>query len=374
LKLLILNWLDRENPQAGGAEVHLHEVFGRLVDRGHEVTLLTSGWKGAAPRCTLDGIEVHRTGSRYTLSVAAPRYYRKYLRRELFDSVVEDLNKVLFFSPSWVRAPVILLVHHLFGGVAFQEVPLPVAVATWILERPVPRAYHGTPTIAVSKSTADDLVRRGMRPGWISVIPNGIDPDSFHPVRESDRFDEPSALYLGRLKRYKRIDLIVDAIGELRDRGVFLMLRIGGKGDYEAQLRRKVERMSLQDRVVFEGFVTEERKHELFSRSWVHLLTSPKEGWGIANLEAAASGTPTVASDSPGLRDSVLDGHSGFLVPHGDVRALAGRITDVVTDESLRARLASGAIHFARSFTWDRAADDVESFVQERVAEFQRPV
>ena len=62
MKILVLNWLDRENPQAGGAEVHLHEIFGRLVAWGHSVTLLCSGWPGSAPGVELDGIEVHRVG------------------------------------------------------------------------------------------------------------------------------------------------------------------------------------------------------------------------------------------------------------------------------------------------------------------------
>ncbi len=374
MKLLVLNWLDRQNPQAGGAEVHLHEVFGRLAARGHDVTLLTSGWPGAEPRCVLDGIDVHRTGGRYTLPLSAPRYFKSHLGSQRYDVVVEDLNKVPFFSPWWVESPVVLLVHHLFGGVAFQEASFPVAAATWLLERPIARVYHRTPTVAVSKSTADDLVARGIRPGWISVIPNGIEPGRFSPVPESERFDEPTALYLGRLKRYKRIDLIIEAVGELRARDVFVRLRIAGKGDYEDVLRAKVESLALQDRVIFEGFVTEERKRELLARSWVHVLTSTKEGWGIANLEAAASGTPTVASDSPGLRDSVLDGHSGFLVTHGDVGRISDRIADILSDRGLRERMSGDAIRFAERFTWDRAAESMERFMNERVAESRAPV
>ena len=130
LDILVVNWQDRLNPQAGGAEVHLHEVFGRLVARGHRVVLLASGWKGAPVREVVDGIEVHRVGGRYSFAVKAPRYYRKHLAAESFDVMIEDLNKVPLFSPLWSRHRLVLLVHHLFGATAFEEASLPVATAS----------------------------------------------------------------------------------------------------------------------------------------------------------------------------------------------------------------------------------------------------
>ncbi|MFW6080164.1 MAG: glycosyltransferase family 4 protein, partial [Gemmatimonadota bacterium] len=101
----MINWQDRLNPQAGGAEVHLHRVFGGLAERGHDVTLLVSAWASASPVETVDGMRVHRTGSRYTFSLAAPRYYRARLEAEEFDVIVEDLNKVPLFTPLWARGP-----------------------------------------------------------------------------------------------------------------------------------------------------------------------------------------------------------------------------------------------------------------------------
>jgi hypothetical protein len=164
LKVLVVNWLDRENPRAGGAETHLHEVFGHLAERGHQVSALVSGWAGSARRARLDGIEVHRSGTRHTFSLTAPLYYRRHLAREGFDCVVEDLNKVPLFTPFWVDAPVVLLAHHLFGSTAFQAGPFPLAVGTVLLERPIPLVYRGTPAIAVSWSTKEDMARRGLDP------------------------------------------------------------------------------------------------------------------------------------------------------------------------------------------------------------------
>ena len=363
LRILVVNWQDRENPQAGGAETHLHEIFGRLAGRGHEVTLLASGWPGCAPSVELDGIDVRRTGGRHTFSLAAPRYYRRHLRAKPFDVVVEDLNKVPLFTPAWTRAPVALLVHHLFGATAFQEAALPVAAVTWLLELPVPRAFAGRPAVAVSQSTRADLVRRGMAPEAIEVIPNGVDLDAHAPAPGLGRFDEPTVLYLGRLKRYKRVDLIVRAVAELRARGVAARLLVAGKGDHLDALRALAAELGVADRVDFLGFVDEARKLDLFRRAWVHALTSPNEGWGISNLEAAACGTPTVSSDAPGLRESVVDGRTGFLVPHGDVATLADRIGVILADPQLRERLGRGARSFAEGFSWRASAEAMESFL-----------
>lgn len=371
LRILVVNWQDRENPQAGGAEAHLHEVFGRIADRGHHVSVLCSGFPGAAPRARLDGMEVHRTGGRHSFALLARRYFRRHLADRGFDVIVEDLNKIPVFTPTWGRAPTVLLVHHLFGATAFQEASPPVAALTWLLELPVPRAFRRSPVIAVSRSTADDLVDRGVERARIEIIPNGVDTDHYTPGGE--RFEEPTLLYLGRLKKYKRVDLPILALARLRERGVDARLVVAGKGDHRPELERLVARLGLAGHVDFQGFVGEEEKLELFRRSWIHVLASPKEGWGIANLEAAACGTATVASDAPGLRDSVLDGETGFLVPHGDVEALADRMEALLTDPAARDAMGRRARAFAEGFSWDTAARRVLEVLRARVVAASGP-
>jgi glycosyltransferase involved in cell wall biosynthesis len=279
--------------------------------------------------------------------------------------MVEDLNKVPLLTPLWARHRLALLVHHLFGRTAFQEASLPLATGTWLLERPLGRIYRRVPTMAVSRSTALDLGERGLAEGEIAIIPNGVDLARYRPVASVDRFDAPTILYLGRLKRYKRVDLPIRAVAALRDAGVAVRLIIAGTGDHAGTLRSLRDELGLADVVELRGFVSEEEKLDLFRRAWVHVLTSPKEGWGITNLEAAACGTPTVASDSPGLRDSVRDGETGFLAPHGDVAALADRIRALVEDPGLRDALGRNARRFAQRFTWDRAAEETERFLHD---------
>ena len=364
MKILVLNWLDRENPQSGGAEVHLHEIFRRLVEWGHSVTLLCSAWPGCERRATLDGIDVHRVGGRYTLSLAAPIYFRRRLRTEGFDVVVEDLNKVPFFAPLWgVGAPVALIVHNLFGATAFQEASLPVAAATWLLERPVPRVFRSVPTVAVSDSTVEDLVRRGLPRSRIEIIHNGVDLEVLSPLPPEERFPEATLLFLGRLKRYKRVDLLLEAVAALVRRGISCRLLVAGRGDDQPRLEALRKSLNISEHVDFLGFISDAEKRDLLQKGWIHLFTSANEGWGISNLEAAACGTPTIASDVPGLRDSVVDGQTGFLVPHGDVETLSRRIEDLLGDDEKRKRLGVGARSFAEGFGWDASARAMEAFL-----------
>ena len=359
MRILVVNWQDRLNPNAGGAEEHLHQVFGRLSGRGHEVTLLCSGWDSCDPSDDVDGIRVFRTGRRYSFNLAAPLHGARLLRGRRFDVVVEDLNKVPILSPMWVPAPVhLLLVHHLFGATAFREANPGLATATWLFERIIPAVYRGMPCVAVSESTREDLARRGLDPANIAVIRNGVELDHLKPAAE--RYPRPTLVYLGRLKRYKRVDLVLKAVARLRDRGMAAELIVAGKGDARAALEATVRDLGIGDRVRFAGFVSERQKAELLSRSWAHVLTSPKEGWGIVSMEASACGTPTVASDSPGLRETVRHGGTGYLVPHGDVEALTTALQRV-TEPQNRDRLGQAARSMAEQYSWEAIADAFEA-------------
>lgn len=306
-------------------------------------------------------MEVMRVGGRYGYAVAGPLHYLRHVRgRRPVDVVVEDLNKVPLFTPIWSSVPTVLLVHHLFGETAFRESSFSLAAATWLLERPIGWVYQGVPAQAVSPSTALDLAARGLRKEDVVIIPNGVDPSVYHPDPAISRFDRPTLLYVGRLKRYKGIDLAIRAVALLRDRGTSVRLLIAGRGDDEASLRNLASALGVDDRVEILGYIEEARKVDLFRSAWLHVFTSEKEGWGLTNLEAGACGTPTVASDVPGLRDSVRNEESGLLVPHGDVSALADAIGRIVMDPELRERLGRGALAFAREHTWDVAATRTE--------------
>ena len=365
MRILVLNWQDRENPQAGGAELHLHEIFGRLVARGHMVDLLCSGWNNAVSRTMIDGIDVHRVGSRHTYPFLAHAYYRSKLASNVYDVVIEDLNKAPLYIPLWnVQRPV-ALVHHLFGSTAFRETAAPLAAALWLAERPIGRLYRNIPFQAVSESTADDLVLRGIPREHIRVIYNGVDTAYLTPDY-SLRSADPLFAYIGRLKRYKGVDLVIRAFAQLADSRV--TLEIAGIGDYRPALESLTRELGVESRVQFRGFIPEESKLALLRRAWATVLASPKEGWGISNMEAASCGTPVIASDSPGIRESVVNGETGFLVAHGDVAAMVGAMRKLAESPSLVRGMGEAGRRFAEEFSWDRSADNTIAHLEEVVA------
>ncbi len=364
MRILVVNWNDRENPQGGGAEVHLHEIFGRLASRGHRVDLLASGWEGGSQRAFLDGIDVHRVGTRYTFQFQARRYFRERLRGGAYDVLIEDLNKIPLYTPRWKGPPVVGLVHHLFGATIFREAPTPMAAAVWLAERGIRFAYRDVPFQAVSESTADDLAGRGIKRDAITVIYNGIDT-SFYTPAPGTRAATPTFAYLGRLKKYKGVDLVLQAFAKL-DRPD-ARLEIAGSGDYRDHLESLADALDLFGRVRFLGYVSAEEKRDLLRRAWSSVLASPKEGWGITNLETGACGTACIASNSPGLRESLIDGETGILVPHGDIGALAGAMRRIADSVEGANAMGSAGRRFAERFTWDKSADDTITHLEEVV-------
>ena len=317
------------------------------------MTLLCGGWPGARPRTVLDGIRVHRVGTRHTFPFLARRHFARELAAERWDGLVEDVNKVPLATRRWGVPNTIALVPHLFGSTVFQEAPLPLAAAVWLAERPLARLYRGVPFQAISESTADDLVARGIPRDRVAVIYPGIDTARYTPA-PGTRAEVPTFVYLGRLKRYKGVDLVLRAFARLGHPTA--RLEIAGTGDHRPALEALARSLDLTERVRFLGFVSEVEKVALLRRAWALCFASPKEGWGITNLEAAACGTPVVASRSPGLRESVRDGETGFLTPHGDVAALAAAMRRLADDPDLVARLGAEGRRFAETFTWERAA------------------
>ena len=368
MNVLLVNWQDRENPHAGGAEIHLFEIFRRLAARGHRIRLVGSGWPGAPRRASVEGIEVQRAGGRHSFALVGRREIRRALRAERPDIVVEDVNKLPLFTPWLWHGPHVTIVPHLFGSTAFQEVDPIQAAIVWAAERPLPWAYRRSWFHVISESTRDDLVARGVPAGRIAVIHPGVDPVWFAPDPGVRRSPVPAFLYLGRLKRYKGVDAAVRALALARATRADLTLDIAGTGDDRPRLEALARELGVAGAVRFHGFVSEEHKRDLLRTTWANVFPSPKEGWGITNVEAAACGTPSLASNSPGLRDSVRHGETGYLVPHGDAAALAERFLAFAADPALVERLGRAARTFAEALTWDRAALATEAHLRSCLA------
>ncbi len=355
MRILVFNWQDREHPMSGGAETHLHEIFGRIARMGHHVTLLSCNVPDAPSETELDGIHVIRRGSRSTFNFTVPRWYRKNVAAMAPDVVVDDINKIPFFTPLFVRQPIVGIIHHLFGKSIYKEAGVLAGQYVRTAEKRIPWVYRNTPISVVSESTRQECIASGLRAENLSIIHNGIEPAAF-PMRVGEKERTPTVIYFGRLKRYKSVDHIVRAIAIVRETVPKIMLRIVGRGDDEQTLRDLVSTLDLTNNVEFHGWVSGAEKIALLSSSHVAVNPSVKEGWGITNIEANACGTPVISADSPGLRDSVREGISGLLYPWGNIEMLARTLTRILQNSEERNLLSQGAVHWSNSFTWDESA------------------
>jgi glycosyltransferase involved in cell wall biosynthesis len=365
--MLVVNWRCPKNPLAGGAEVYLQEIFSRLVNRGHHVTLLGERFAGSLPEDMIEGIRVIRAGGKFTFNFAAGRQVGRLAESLNADVVIDDLNKIPFYSPWHTKRPVLAVLMHLFRGSIFRETLPPMAAYVWMAETMIPLAYKRCRFAVLSESSKKDTVKVGIDPSRIAVIPPGTDFARFRPDASVAR--EPVVLHVGRLKRYKATDHLLEAARKLKERGVKFTTVIVGGGDDKPRLEGLTAKLGLEADVTFTGFVPEAEKVNWYRRAAVLVENSVKEGWGLIVMEANACGTPTVVARSPGLVDSSRDGVNGLMYDYGDVSALAEKLEKLLSDEALRVRLGQQAIGWAKQWTWDGAADAMERVVEETINE-----
>ncbi len=362
MRILAVNWRDIKNPEAGGAEVHLHEILSRLVRWGHEATQLSAGWPGCADEDAADGVRIVRGGRWYDANVALPLASRRVLREDRYDVVLEDINKLPFFMPLVTRLPVIVVVPHLFGTTAFREANPLVASCVWLSELFIPLVFRNNTFIVISDSTKEDLVRRGVSPERIHVVLCGLDHDRYRNLGLA-RFDRPTIVHLGRLRKYKSVEVALGAMRRIREALPEARLVVIGDGPHKGALEREARRLRLEDSVEFRGFIEQGELVSYLNRAHLLVNPSPKEGWGLTVVEANACGLPVVASDRPGLRDSVIDRETGFLVPYGDADAFAAKSLEILRDRSLWGRMSAAALERVKSLTWDRTAKETLDIV-----------
>ena len=352
MKIVALNWRDPRHPEAGGAELHLFEILRRCVRDGDEVTWLAEAFPGASAEDEREGIRIARAGTWYDAHLAVGALYRARFRRERVDLVVEDINKVPFFAPLYARAPVLAVVPHLFGATVFREAPPLVGSVVWAHEALLPFVYRRTPFLAISESTRDDLVRRGIARGRIDVVRCGLEQGAY-AVTTPPESRAPVVAFLGRLRKYKGAQHVLRAFPAVLAAVPEARLDVIGDGPYRGDLERLAASLGVAPRVRFLGALSHAAKVAALNEAQVSTCPSPKEGWGLTVIEANACGAPVVASRSPGLVESVRDGETGLLVPHGDVPALAAAVIRLLRDRDERLRMAEAGRRWAATFDWE---------------------
>jgi glycosyltransferase involved in cell wall biosynthesis len=363
LHIVLLDYRDVTHPEAGGAETYLQEIFGRIAAHGHRVTLICAGYQGAAPEDRIGRIRVLRQGNKLNANFVGARAAVVLSRKEHVDLFVENLCKIPFLMPLFTKIPVLPVVLHLFGHTVFQETNPVVASYVWLFEKLIPPFYRDVPFVALSESTAKDLVRRGVRASTIEIVRPGLELKRYAAGEAVLRSDRPLLLYVGRLKRYKGIDTVIRGFKLVLEANPSALLVLVGKGDDRPRLQALARSLGLGDAVRFEGYVPEETKIRWLRQAHALVYPSPREGWGIAAGEAAACGTPVLASDAEGLRDAVRDGESGFLIPHRDTRAWAARMIEILGDAPLRERMGAAGRAWAQQLDWDVESEKMRRIV-----------
>jgi glycosyltransferase involved in cell wall biosynthesis len=364
VKVLVINWQDIRNPLGGGAEVHFHEIFKRIAARGHDVTLFCSAVPDLPGMEVIDGIRVIREGGRSTFNFHVPLRYRSTFSREGYDVVVDDLNKIPFYTPWYVREPLVTIVHHLFGASIFKEAIVPAAAYVWGAEQIAMHVYRRQLFAAVSPSTKRELEEHGIPGSQISLVHNAVDHELYRPP-PTPRRPGLTVGYLGRIKAYKSVDHLLRAFAMVRTAVPDARLVIVGDGDARPDLERLAAESGIGASVEFTGFVPPEEKVRRLQQMDLVVNTSAKEGWGLTVVEANACGVPVIASDVPGLRDSVVDGTTGWLYPYGDLERLAATMERVLRDVGERQRVAAQALQWAGKFTWESSADAMMRVMEE---------
>lgn len=367
-RILILNWRDTKHSWAGGAETYIFEIAKRWVKKGDEVTIFC-GNDNENPRYeVLNGVKIVRRGGFYTVYIWAFLYYVLKFRNR-FDVIIDSANGVPFFTPLYVSKPKILLIHHVHQEVFRNYLSFPLSeIAAFVESKLMPLAYRKQSVVTVSESSKKEIYKSLNlgKLGSISVVNPGNEV-SFLP--KNDKTLYPSFLYLGRIKPYKNIDVIIKAFKAISNEFPDARLNIAGSGEAAGVLTKLTKDLGLENSVNFLGRVSDNRKAELFSTNWVMLQPSAIEGWGITVIEANSYRTPVIASDVSGLRDSIVNGQTGLLVRPNDIELFALAMRTLITENSYRLTLSQNAFEWSKNFDWNKSADKFYELVDLKIAE-----
>lgn len=360
MKVVMLSWRYLGHPQGGGAELLTHEVLKRCVAAGHDVTAFTAAHPGAPPVEDVDGVTVLRRGEQHTVHLHAWRWLRS--RIGTYDRIVDQVNTLAFCTPLYVPADRRrMLICQFAREYWFRETRGAFRLGAplgYVLEPWQARLYRNTPVMTISDSTRHELEALGVP--VTAMLPMGI---NVRPVIELRPKEGPLRLVvIGRLTPAKFVEEAIEGFACVQERVPAAVLDVVGDGDpaYRTTLEALVVARALRG-VTFHGRVSEARKGELLEQAHQHVFTSHREGWGLTVSEAAAAGTPTLAYDAPGVRDSVLDARQ--LAPIGDPAELARRSVALHADQDRYELVRKQAWDRARLLSWDATAGTFMDFL-----------
>lgn len=367
-KILIFNWRDTRHKFSGGAETYIQEMAKRWVEQGNYVTIFCGNDSLNSNREIIDGIEIIRRGGFYFVYFWAFLYYMLQFRGK-YDVIIDCHNGIPFFTPFYAKEPVYCLMHHVHQDVFRHSLPKPLAWFAGILEKDLMSlAYKEVKFITVSESSRKDIWKLGLGQAGIELAYPGVDLSNLTPNLEMKN-SAPIILYFGRLKYYKSVDVLIKAFKKVIDKIPKAKLIIAGSGEEANNLKDLTHRLGLGQKVEFKGRVSDEDKVTLLQKAWVLVNPSFMEGWGITTIEANACGTPIIASNVPGLRDSVKDGETGYLVQRGDALAFSEKIIKIILDKELREKMGQEGASWAKNFDWNKTSEKFLKIISQNLFE-----
>jgi len=375
--------------ETGGMNVYVREVSRELGRMGVSVDVFTRSQDPSIQR-------VVRLGERARVIHLAAGAEAPMARERVYDHMDEFVEGV----EAWRIAEAIdydlIHAHYWLSGVAALTLKrrwsVPVLQMFHTLARLKNRVARSAaelePLVRVEEETrivsdadrivAANVVERaellrdyGAHASRIATIPCGVDTDLFTPGDRAEARrrlgldDRPVLLWVGRIAPIKGLDTLLDTVARLREAGRDMrLLVVGGEADeptngHETSLRRRIAALGLGESVRFVGPQPQSVLPLYYAAADVTVLPSYYESFGMVALEAMACGSPVIASRVGGLVTTVRDGVTGFLVPDGDVEALAERIEILVGDPELRWRLGREGVRWAAQHRWPCVAEAV---------------
>lgn len=366
MRIVWCSWKDRGHPQAGGAEVVTDHILKRLVADGHEVTLLTADYPDAGEAAP--GVKVVRHGGRFSVYYHAWRYYKKHLHGKT-DLVVDEMNTIPFFASWYAGTKSVMMVHQLARQIWFYQLPWLVGWVGYLVEPVYLWLLSRQPVITVSQSTKSDLMRYGFKSEKIAIVSEGIEVSRVKSLETIKKYEHPTMLSLGAMRAMKRTLDQVKAFELAKPSIPNLQLKIAGDSNdpYGKKVLEYIEESPYRDDIEYLGRVSPDMKQGLMTRSHMITVTSVKEGWGLIVSEAASQGTPAVAYDVDGLRDSVSDGKTGLLAQQNTPASLAAVITELLADPARYASIRRASWEATKSLTFEQCYLDFTKAIRELI-------
>jgi len=285
-------------------------------------------------------------------------------------------NLDLFHSPDFVlpavRGPIpkLLTVHDL-SFIHYPETFTPALVR--YLNQVVPRSIEQAHQIlADSQATRQDLIDYWQVPDdKVTVLYSGVS-NNFKPITDKGRLteirkrydlgDEPYLLGVGTLQPRKNYSLLIHAFKKVAQHYPHNLFIAGGRGWLYDEMMTQVNRLDLNDRVRFLGFVADDDLPALYSQAALFVFPSLYEGFGLPLLEAMACGVPVITSDASSLPEVV--GDAAITLPPENSEAWSETILSLLADSTQRTALVADGFLQVRNFTWKRAADQLMSIYE----------